>query len=243
MVTSSSGRPRIGVTSRFRHAIDSHGIHRGYIDQVVRAGALPVVFPTLGPEYCGELLEAVDGLLLTGGEDIDPDHCTGSARQPDYTYHPRRDVFELRLARTALDRGLPVLGICRGSQILWSATGNRIIPHIPDVNDGQVLHRTSLTETSRHLVSLTHGSKVAEAYGEAKVEVTSYHHQGLGAQAPGDLRWRVTARADDGLTEAFEREDAGAPWAVGVLWHPELPADDDQTDPLVSAFVSAVGVS
>ncbi|MEU2389511.1 gamma-glutamyl-gamma-aminobutyrate hydrolase family protein [Streptomyces sp. NPDC007369] len=229
------------MTSRFRHAIDSHSIHRGYIDQVVRAGGLPVVLPTLGAEYCEELIEAVDGLLLTGGEDIDPAHCTGSARRPDYTYHPRRDVFELRLARLALDRGLPVLGICRGSQILWSATGNPVIAHIPDVNDGQVLHRTSLTETSRHVVSPAPGSKVAAAYGEAKIEVTSYHHQGLGEQTPGDLRWLVTARAEDSLTEAFEREDADAPWAVGVLWHPELPAGDDRTDPLIADFVSAAG--
>ncbi|MER6313211.1 gamma-glutamyl-gamma-aminobutyrate hydrolase family protein [Streptomyces sp. NPDC001581] len=243
MVTSSSGRPRIGVTSRFRPAIDSHSIHRGYIDQVVRAGALPIVIPALDPEFCEEFLETVDGLLLTGGEDIDPAHCTGSAPQPDYTYHPRRDAFELRLARLALDRGLPVLGICRGSQILWSVTGNPLIPHIPDVNDGQVLHRTSLAETSRHVVSLAPAGRVADAYREAKIEVTSYHHQGLGEQVPGGLRWRVTAQAEDSLTEAFEREDADGPWAVGVLWHPELPADDDRTDPLISAFVSAVGAS
>ncbi|MFJ3902440.1 gamma-glutamyl-gamma-aminobutyrate hydrolase family protein [Streptomyces sp. NPDC090025] len=241
------------MTTRFRHAIDSHAIHRGYIDQIIRSGGLPVVLPTLGPEYGDDLLAALDGLLLTGGEDIDPDHCTGTVRRPDYTYHPHRDAFELRLARLALDRGLPVLGICRGSQILWSVTGNPLIPHIPDVNDGLVAHRTSLTETSRHLVRLSPGSAVARAYGEGgaevaegaegehKAEVTSYHHQGLGEQTPGDLRWRVTARAEDGLVEAFERADAAAPWAVGVLWHPELPADDGRTDPLVSAFVSAAG--
>lgn len=243
MVTSLYGRPRIGVTSRFRPAIDSHSIHRGYVDQVVRADALPIVIPALAPELCEEFLETIDGLLLTGGEDIDPAHCTGSSRQPGYVYHPRRDAFELRLTRLALDRGLPVLGICRGSQILWSVTGNPLIPHIPDVNEGQVLHRTSLTETSRHVVSLTPGSKVADAYGESKIEVTSYHHQGLGEQTPGGLRWQVTARAEDSLTEAFEPEDAEAPWALGVLWHPELPADDERTDPLISAFVSAAGAS
>ncbi|MCX4539395.1 gamma-glutamyl-gamma-aminobutyrate hydrolase family protein [Streptomyces sp. NBC_01565] len=244
MVTGSSGRPRIGVTSRFRQAIESHSVHRGYIDQVTRSGALPITIPTLGLEFCEEFLDAVDGLLLTGGEDIDPDYCTGSIRRPDYVYHPRRDAFELRLARLALDRGLPVLGICRGSQILWALTGNPLIAHIPDVNDHQVLHRTSLTEVSRHVVSLAPGSKVAGAYGESKVEVTSYHHQGLGEQAPGGLRWEVTARADDSLVEGFERAGAGAPWAVGVLWHPELPADDDErTDPLIAAFVSAAGAA
>jgi putative glutamine amidotransferase len=227
--------------SRFRDGIDSHSIHRGYIDQAVGAGALPIVVPTVGTELCESFVEAVDGLLLTGGEDIDPAYCRGTERQPDYRYHPRRDAFELRLTRLALDRGLPVLGICRGAQILWSATGNPLIPHIPDVNDGQVLHRTSLTEPSRHHVLLEPGSNVADAYGESKVEVTSYHHQGLGEQTPGDLQWRVTARAEDALAEAFERDTPGAPWAVGVLWHPELPCVEDRIDPLIAAFVSAVG--
>lgn len=241
MAKKTSKPLRIGVTTRFRSAIVSHSIHRGYIDQVVRSGALPIAIPTLDPEFCEAYLEVLDGLVLTGGEDIDPVFCPETPRQPDYTYHPRRDAFELRLARRALDRGMPVLGICRGSQILWSLTGNPLIPHLPDVNGGQVLHRSSLTEPAPHSVRLEPGSKVARAYGQPVVKVASLHHQGLGEQTPGDVRWRVTARADDSTVEAFERADTDAPWAVGVLWHPELPADDDRTDPLVAAFVRAVG--
>ncbi len=238
-------RPRIGVTSRFREAIQSHSIHRGYVEQVARAGGLPVVIPCLAEELCEPYLSAVDGLLLTGGEDIDPAHCKGTTAQPGYPYQPGRDRFEIRLARSALDRGLPTLGICRGAQILHTVTGNPLIPHVPDVNQGLVAHRTSLTEPSRHCVTPVAGSKVADAYGEQPLKVTSYHHQGLGEpeQAPGGIRWRVTARSDDSLAEAIERE--GPAWTVGVLWHPELPADqsDIEPDPLIAAFVSAVSAA
>ncbi|MEV4921467.1 gamma-glutamyl-gamma-aminobutyrate hydrolase family protein [Streptomyces roseoverticillatus] len=268
-------RPRIGVTSRFRQAIRSHSIHEGYVEQVVRAGGLPLVIPCTEADaeadgdLCASYLAVLDGLLLTGGEDMDPAHCRGTVRQPGYTYHPRRDAFETRLAAAALEARMPTLGICRGAQVLHTVTGNPLIGHIPDVNGGRVAHRTSLTETSRHSVTLAEGSKVARAYGdrayggsyeegagERTLKVTSYHHQGLGEQTPGGIRWRVTARADDSLAEAIEREadtegdTQGDAWAVGVLWHPELPADDgpadgtgERTDPLIAAFVAAAGAS
>ncbi|MCF3102079.1 gamma-glutamyl-gamma-aminobutyrate hydrolase family protein [Streptomyces roseoverticillatus] len=259
----SAVRPRIGVTSRFRQAIRSHSIHEGYVEQVVRAGGLPLVIPCTDADgdLCASYLSVLDGLLLTGGEDMDPAQCRGTVRRPGYTYHPRRDAFETRLAGAALEAGLPTLGICRGAQVLHTVTGNPLIGHIPDVNGGRVAHRTSLTETSRHSVTLTEGSKVARAYGdrayggspgERTLKVTSYHHQGLGEQTPGGIRWRVTARADDSLAEAIEREEdtEGDAWAVGVLWHPELPADDgpadgtgERTDPLIAAFVAAAGAS
>lgn len=231
------------MTSRFRPAVSSHAIHRGYVDQVLRAGGLPFVIPCTEAELGAPYLDAVDALLLTGGEDIDPAYCRGTRRQTGYTYHPGRDAFELALTGLALERGIPVLGICRGAQVLYAATGHPLIGHIPDVNGGAVEHRLSLTEPSRHTVTLAEGSEVARAYGERVLKVTSYHHQGLGEPAPGGVRWRVTATADDSLTEAVEREDGGA-WAVGVLWHPELPAeDDDRTDPLIAAFVSAASAA
>ncbi|MGK5544767.1 gamma-glutamyl-gamma-aminobutyrate hydrolase family protein [Streptomyces sp. URMC 127] len=240
----------------------SHSIHEGYVEQVTRAGGLPLVIPCTDADgdLCASYLSLLDGLLLTGGEDMDPAHCRGTVRQPGYTYHPRRDAFETRLAGSALEAGMPTLGICRGAQVLYTVTGNPLIGHIPDVTGGHVAHRISLTETSRHSVTLAEGSKVARAYAEADggirheaggartLKVTSYHHQGLGEQTPGGIRWRVTARADDSLAEAIERE--GDAWAVGVLWHPELPADDgpadgsgERTDPLIAAFVAAAGAS
>ncbi|MFJ3303896.1 gamma-glutamyl-gamma-aminobutyrate hydrolase family protein [Streptomyces sp. NPDC086549] len=235
-------KPRIGITARFRTAIQSHCIHQGYIDHVVRAGGIPVVIPCVDESLCEPFLSSIDGLLLTGGEDIDPDYCEGTTRQIGYQYHPSRDAFELRLAKAALAAGLPTLGICRGCQILYSATGNPLIGNIPDINSGIVAHRTSISETSQHRVTLSEGSKVALAHGERRVDVTSYHHQGLGDQRANDTRWQVTARSDDSLAEAIEQ--AGRAWAVGVLWHPELPVSDtdDFIDPLISAFVSAAGM-
>ncbi|MEU5092477.1 gamma-glutamyl-gamma-aminobutyrate hydrolase family protein [Streptomyces sp. NPDC021356] len=231
--------PRIGITSRFRRKIMSHSLHQGYADHVACAGGLPLMIPCIDPELSDAYLSTCDGLLLTGGEDIDPLYCTGTARQPDYTYHPRRDAFEMRLTRRALDRGIPVLGICRGTQVLYAATGNSLIPHIPDVNGGLVAHRASVTEPVPHSVTLAGESRVLAAYGQSTVKVTSYHHQGLGEQTPGDVRWRVTATADDLLPEAVEAE--GDRWTVGVLWHPELPAEESRpgTDPLIASFVAA----
>ncbi|MEU5163463.1 gamma-glutamyl-gamma-aminobutyrate hydrolase family protein [Streptomyces sp. NPDC020875] len=235
--------PRIGITARFRREQLSHCIHRGYVDQVIRSGGMPLVVPGTEIALCEPYLATLDGLLLTGGEDIDPAHCTGPDRQADYPYQPGRDVFELRLARYAMDRGIPVLGICRGAQILYTATGNSLIPHIPDVNGGLVAHRASRTESVRHSVTLAEDSRVHAAYRERAVKVTSYHHQGLGEQSPGDVRWRVTATADDLLPEAVEAE--GHRWTVGVLWHPELPADPGgpDPDPLIAAFVTAAAVT
>ncbi|MFH8655672.1 gamma-glutamyl-gamma-aminobutyrate hydrolase family protein [Streptomyces afghaniensis] len=234
-------KPRIGVTARFRSAIESHCLHAGYVHHVIRAGGIPLVIPCVDDKLADAYLPHLDGLLLTGGEDIDPAHCSGTERQPDYQYQPGRDVFEIRLAEAALEAGLPVLGICRGCQVLYTATGHPLISHIPDVNGGSVAHRTSLTETSRHRVTLTGGSAVAAAYGRPAVTVTSYHHQGLGPLAPDGRPWRVTARSDDRLAEAIEY--AGEAWAVGVMWHPELPVEDtgDLADPLISAFVAAAG--
>ncbi|MGA5898680.1 gamma-glutamyl-gamma-aminobutyrate hydrolase family protein [Streptomyces venetus] len=228
-------KPRLGITARFRSGLESHSIHRGYVEHVARSGGIPLVVPCVDEALCEPYLAGLDGLLLTGGEDIDPDHCTGTTRQPGYAYQPARDVFEFRLAHAALAAGLPVLGICRGCQVLYAATGNPLISHIPDVNGGRVAHRTSLTETSLHDVTLAEGSTVARAYGRPAVTVTSYHHQGLGPAA-AHSPWRVTARSDDDLPEAIEHVGAG--WAVGVLWHPELPTGPDAPDPLISLFVA-----
>ncbi|WSJ66212.1 gamma-glutamyl-gamma-aminobutyrate hydrolase family protein [Kitasatospora sp. NBC_01302] len=256
-------QPRIGITARLRRSVQSHCVHQAYVDQVARAGGVPIVIPFGDEKLCEPVLSALDGLLLTGGEDIDPAYADGTPRQPGYDYHPDRDAFELRLAALALAAGVPVLGICRGCQVLHVATGNRLIPDIPEVTDGSVAHRLSLTEPSRHLVTLAAEGVVARAYGERSRWVTSYHHQGLTMPEAPDARWRATAHSEDSLVEAIEQVEGG--WAVGVLWHPELPAttnggeipvpadpllpdslpadpllpDSLPADPLISAFVTA----
>ncbi|MER5968973.1 gamma-glutamyl-gamma-aminobutyrate hydrolase family protein [Streptomyces sp. NPDC002055] len=235
--------PRIGITARYRPGIRSHCIQEGYVDHVARAGGLPLVIPYGDVSRCSEVLGALDGLMLTGGEDIDPSRCTGTIRQDDYTYYPERDDFELRLTRAALDAGLPTLGICRGCQILHVATGGSLISHVPDVLGDSVAHRSSLTEPSQHFVSLTEGSRVERAYAQRSLLVTSYHHQGLRFDARADSAWQVTACADDSLVEAIEYP--GDHWTVGVLWHPELPVKEssDTCDPLIAAFVAAAGAA
>lgn len=230
-------RPRIGITARFLESTQSHSVHRGYVEHVLRADGVPIVLPFGASIPDDAVLPVLDGLMLTGGQDIDPDYLSGVPRQDGYNYQPERDEFELRLARAALGSGLPVLGVCRGCQVLHVAVGNQLIPHIPDVNADLVEHRKSISEPTQHLVTTVAGSKVGRAYPDRTFPVTSYHHQGLAVDGQMD-GWRVTARSEDQLAEAIEYP--AVPWAVGVLWHPELPvADDGRADPLISAFVTA----
>ncbi len=235
--------PRIGITARYRKALRSYCVHEGYVDEVVRAGGLPVLVPFGDASRCADVLRSIDGLMLTGGEDMDPSRYGGAGRQDGYDYFPDRDDFELALAGMALEAGVPTLGICRGCQILHVAAGHTLIPHVPDVLGDLVAHRTSVTETSEHFVTLTEGSRVRDAYAQQSMLVTSYHHQGLEFGEDTDARWRVTARADDSLVEAIEY--TGGSWAVGVLWHPELPVKggSEAGDPLISAFVAAAGAA
>ena len=249
-------RPKIGITARFRGAIQSHSVHRGYVDHVVRAGGLPLIIPHDDEALCEQMLASIDGLLLSGGEDIDPavrpvapvapvaPGAPGVPRQEEYVYQPERDAFEIRLARLALEQEVPTLGICRGCQVLYVATGNSLIPNISDVTGNRVPHRLSLSEPSRHLVHLAEGSKVAAAYWRRSLLVISYHHQGLDYHDRPDARWRATASADDALVEAIERVDH--PWMVGVLWHPELSvhgAAGHRADQIIAAFVAAAGAA
>lgn len=230
---------RIGITARYRPAIRSFSVHEGYVDEVARAGGLPIIVPFGDVSQCDPIVRSLDGVMLTGGEDVDPSRWGGPAQQDGYRYYPERDDFEIHLARTAMKYGLPVLGICRGCQILHVAAGHTLIPHVPDTFGDLVAHRKSIAEPSLHFVTLVEESRVANAYAQQRLLVTSYHHQGLHFDANMDSSWRVAARADDSLIEAIEY--VGDSWVVGVLWHPELPAQNDSghSDPLISAFVGA----
>jgi len=236
-------RRAIGITVRYRKVTRNFCVQEEYVKKVARGGGLPILIPFGDVSNCNQILRSIDGLLLTGGEDIDPLRCGGDARQSGYDYDPDRDDFEIRLAQMAIEARLPTLGICRGCQVLYVATGNALIPHIPDILGDIVSHRKSVTEPSQHFVTLTEGSRVSNAYAQRSLFVTSYHHQGLQFNERTDSPWRATAYADDSLVEAIEYADK--PWIVGVLWHPEVPANGNSgiSDPLITAFVAAAGAS
>jgi putative glutamine amidotransferase len=194
---------------------------RTYVDALHRAGAVEAAMLPVAVDEAGAhaRLERVDGLVLTGGGDVDPARYGQDGHPEVYGVSPERDAFELALARAAVARGLPTLAICRGIQVLNVALGGTLVQHLPDVGGAQEHRRGVL-----HDVVAEAGSRVRAALGRARTTVLSWHHQAVDRVAAGLV---VTARADDGTIEALEVD--GPAWIVGVQWHPE---DTAGTDPV-----------
>jgi len=179
-----------------------------------------------------DLLGRVDALIVSGGAgDVDPAHY-GAVRHPrTVPVESVRDRFELALVRTALNAGLPVLGICRGMQVLNVACGGTLEQHLPDVL-GHDRHAKTPGRFADHEVRLEESSVAARAVGEERTAVKSYHHQGVRTLGDG-LRATGFSLLDDGIVEAIELP--GRPFALGVLWHPE----EDERSRVVAALVAA----
>ena len=201
----------------------------GYVAAVERAGGRAVLLPPteLGVE---ETLASVDGLLCSGGPDLDPALYGAQADPETGGVQPERDRGELALLRAALSLGLPVLGVCRGMELLDIVCGGTLHQHLPDVvgHDG---HRGGTAAFSRHEVTLADGSRTRELLGPS-VTVPSFHHQGVATVGTG---LRAVGWAEDGSVEAIEAE--GPRFVVGVLWHPEESDDPRLFDALVAAAV------
>lgn len=205
-----------------------------YLRAVRDGGGLPLGLLPIEPDadVVAALLDRVDGLLLIGGADVDPSYYGVESSPLTERTVPLRDRFELALARGALERDLPVLGICRGLQILNIATGGTLHQHLLD--EGFAEHRPApgrLDGPTLHAVELEPGTRVAAAMGELRQTVNSHHHQGVAAVGEGG---RVTARSlPDGVVEAIEWPTRQ--YAVGVQWHPEAMDLDTTIAGLVAA--------
>ncbi len=204
----------------------------GYVAAVQRAGGIAVLLPPdpVATEDPDPVLDLLDGLVLAGGVDVAPDAYGADPHPATDPPNEERDAFELALARRALERDVPVLGICRGMQILNVAYGGGIEQHIPDVV-GHEKHRHTLGTIADHDVELESGSLAARAVGAQRAPVKSHHHQGVKEVGTG---LAVTGRADDETVEAIE--DPSCPFVLGVLWHPE----EDEKSQLIKALVSEV---
>jgi putative glutamine amidotransferase len=213
--------PIIAITAPLRTDDGVARVRLGlaYARAVERAGALPVIVPPLTTnESAARILDAADGLLLTGGEDVDP-ALYGAARHPSVTdVSTERDATELALLAAARERGKPVLAICRGIQLMNVAFGGTLIQDIPTQHPGALAHdQADASERRVHDVAVEPGSHLAEALGVAALKVNSFHHQAAGRVAD---RLRATAWSPDGIVEGLEW--AGDEWwAVAVQWHPE----------------------
>jgi putative glutamine amidotransferase len=224
-VSSVTSAPVIGICAvreRARWAFwdqEAHLVADSYVAPLQRAGGLAVLLAvdTRSPL---ELLDRVDGLMLIGGADIDP-ACYGAAREPgtEPTY-PDRDAFEIALLLGALAREMPVLGICRGMQILNVALGGTLVQDLVAA-DGSHPHRRfkGTFDGNAHTVELMPGSLASRAVGEHEHVAHCHHHQAVLTLGEGLV---VSGRAEDGVIEAIEMADGR--WGLGVQWHPE--ADD-----------------
>jgi len=215
--------PAIGITAYEVPASFSHWrdmgavmVPSGYAHAVSAAGGLPVLLPPAAGIV--QLLDRLDGIIFSGGSDIDA-RLYGQEQHPETLgVIPHRDAAEVALMEAALDRGMPLLGVCRGMQLLNVVLGGTLHQHLPELVDGS-LHKAAPGTFALHDVSVEPGSRLEQLVGPS-VEVHSCHHQSPDAVGRGLL---VTARAPDGVVEGIELE--GERFCVGVLWHPEEHAE------------------
>ena len=221
-------KPLIGITPCSR--VDD------YVESVRRAGAEPLVLSN--SDDPAAVLDKVDGLLLTGGLDVDP-ALYGEAPHPTTETAPERDTFEMPLTREAVKRDIPLLAICRGVQVLNVAEGGTLVQDIPSSVTTELNHSIDVPKDHHaHAVTVTAGTALAEALGRTTSantrSVNSRHHQAVGAVAPSFV---VSAVSPDGVIEAIERP--GATFCLGVQWHPENFWKTGEFAGLFSAFVAA----
>ena len=216
--------PVVGITTYApREGLERFYLPVEYVEAVRRAGALAWLIPP-GEPRLAELLAKLDGLVLSGGGDVDPGLYGGANHPTLYNINRERDGMELELAKLAFERNLPTLGICRGCQVINVAFGGSLIEHLPDVVGEEIAHRGSGPgSSSLHAVELARGSRVAEIVGELAPRTSSSHHQALRRVAGG---LEVVALASDGTIEAVERRDH--PFYLAVQWHPEETAEKDR---------------
>jgi putative glutamine amidotransferase len=223
-----STAPRIVVVSRRlrRKALWVDFVGEAHLELLAALGALPVIVPVASgtPALLADYAQEMDGLLLVEGEDIDPARyraAPASSRLVEET-HPLKDEIEFRLCRLALRRQLPVLGICRGAQILNVIGGGTLYADVKKEMPSRLRHRAdgraegAQYHRLRHALTILPGTPLARWYGREHIRVNSYHHQGIKSLAG---RFRPMAYAGDGLLEGFY--DPAAPFVVGVQFHPE----------------------
>ncbi|MEO8529099.1 MAG: gamma-glutamyl-gamma-aminobutyrate hydrolase family protein [Pseudolysinimonas sp.] len=194
-----------------------------YFEAVQRAGGIPILLPPqpADAETVSRVLDGVDGIIITGGADVDPARYGQTPHETTDSAHLERDAWEDALLSAAIDRELPFLGICRGMQMLNVNRGGSLHQHVPEVV-GDDRFRIGNGEYATNEVVVDDGSALAALVGAAPLAVKSYHHQAVDAVGSG---LRVTARTDDGIVQAVELE--GVPFGLAVQWHPEEDAVED----------------
>jgi len=222
-------RPRIGITSTFNDAQSQ--LNQVYYTSIVRAGGVPFIIPPYdildGENWASDILDSLDGIVFSGGGDVNPLFFGEQPIRDLHAVATERDEMELLLARLAADRQIPILGICRGIQVMNVAFGGTVLQDIYQQGDGVwVKHAQDAPRfASSHTVTVELGSMLHQIYGKEELAVNSFHHQAVGRLAPG---FKVTARSVDGVIEAMESTEHKS--ILGVQWHPECLGNTWDTD-------------
>lgn len=238
--------PVIGV-SCYVEDVDRHPwvgqrsavLPHGYVEHLERAGALVMLLPPRADAddaMAAQVLDRVDALVIAGGVDVEAARYAGTPHETSQSPRPDRDAWELALARVSAERDLPVLGICRGMQVMAVAVGGTLDQHLPDLV-GHEGHSPAPGVHASHHVGAVPGTVLAGILGTQPLDVPTYHHQAVRADSVTGTAYRPGARHADGTLEAME--DPGCRFRVAVQWHPEMGADGR----LFTALVEAAGES
>lgn len=221
----------VSATRRTDAGRERIAVNTAYVRALVGTGLVPVLVPPiLDPEAAGAVLDRVEGLLLTGGEDVEPARYGAPPHANLGEIDAARDAVELALIAEARRYQLPILAICRGIQILNVALGGTLYQDLASERPGALDHTDA---GGRHALCVAPGSLLHQTLGSGRVVVNSRHHQAIRDLAPA---LRAAAWAEDGVIEGAEPSDPAAPWTLAVQWHPE----DDTEDALFRGFAAAI---
>lgn len=192
-----------------------------YVNAVRLFGGIPILLPP-GDVNVSRLVAQLDGVILTGGGDINPDNYNQTCHSKLYWVNEEQDNYEFQIAKHALDLYKPILATCRGMQIINTLLGGSLHQHLPDQYGESVLHRSSKNQSVDHDINVDDHSNLAKMLGCARFSVKSWHHQSINVLAPG---FRAVGFADDGVIEAIESD--AYPDLIAVQWHPEIDNENN----------------
>ncbi|MCQ2115746.1 MAG: gamma-glutamyl-gamma-aminobutyrate hydrolase family protein [Bacteroidales bacterium] len=232
VAVSCSHKPVIGISASHGNTASSSSGGDSYVESVRRAGGIPLILPfTTDSLAICEMLDHIDGLIMTGGEDVNPARYGHDTIPELGTVNDRRDTFDLCLVRNAVRRGIPVLGICRGEQVTNVALGGTLWQDIPAQVDTMLVHRQPESASVKtQTIYISEGSRLREIIGCDSLLTNSKHHQAVRDIAPS---LKVTAVAADGVVEAYE--SVANDLVLGIQSHPEAFARDGE-EPYLSIF-------
>lgn len=224
-------RPIIGITAGYSYFEDRHFLTQYYTEAVSFLGGIPIILPSEGTSLAEYYYNFVDGLIFSGGGDIDPIYFGEDPLRGIGEINPKRDLFELELAKIALQGTKPVLGICRGMQLLNIAAGGDVYQDIKEFTNQEHNQRAPKWYPF-HNVNISEDSQLYKLVGQNKIMVNSFHHQAVKRIGKG---LKVVAWSNDNIIEAFEGEDNKK--LLGVQWHPECSWEKDRISQAIFDFL------